>query len=90
MKALWLVLLLTGCGITVNETGSSTAQPRALFSGNFMPTCWAMCTINNSLTNTESGMSGTLTGGALSNTQTQSLKLGGGAPTPPVVPVPVP
>jgi hypothetical protein len=91
MKALLLLsslLVLGGCGITNIPEGGTPAQPRGLFAGNFMPSCWLFCTISNSLTNTESGMSGSVTGGALSNTQTQSLKLGGGAPTPPVVPVP--
>ena len=90
MKPLLLssLLVLSGCGIT-NIPEGSPAQPRGLMAGNFMPSCWLFCTISNSLTNTESGMSGSVTGGAVSNTQTQSLKLGGGVPTPPTV-VPVP
>ena len=92
MKALLLLsslFMLGGCGMTYNAADSSTPQPRALMAGNFIPSCWMFCTITNELVNTESGMSGAVTGGAVSNTQTQSLKLGGGVPTPPTV-VPVP
>jgi hypothetical protein len=83
------VLMLSGCGTTNIPPGATPSQPRALQAGNFLPSCWMFCTITNELVNTESGMSGAVTGGAVSNTQTQSLKLGGGVPTPPTV-VPVP
>ena len=78
-----LQLFLVGCGITNIPEGGSPAQPRGLMAGNFMPSCWIFCTITNELVNTESGMSGSVTGGAVSNTQTQSLKLGGGGKTSP-------
>ena len=75
MKALWLsgLLVLGGCGTTNLPPGSTPAQPRALQAGNFMPSCWIGCAITNSITSTESGVSGAVTGGAASSQQTTTV-----------------
>ena len=76
MKALLLLsslLVLSGCGITNIPAGATPSQPRGLFAGNFMPSCWIGCAITNSITSTESGVSGAVTGGAASSQQTTTV-----------------
>ena len=67
------VLALSGCGITNIPPGNTSSQPRALQAGNFMPSCWIGCSITNSITSTEQGNEGAVTGGAATSQQTTTV-----------------
>jgi hypothetical protein len=69
MRAILLVLLLSGCGQTQSWNKGAT-QPRALLHGIELPSCVVWCTISASITSTESGNAGAITGGDLQTTQT--------------------
>lgn len=70
IRAIVLLLALTGCASTSHETAAS--QPRALLWGLVQPYCLFWCTQTASVTSAESGASG-ITGGSPSTTETLGL-----------------
>jgi hypothetical protein len=87
MRAILLVLLLSGCAQQGWSKGAT--QPRALLHSIDMPFCIFVCQISASITSTESGNAGTVSGGDLQSVQTYSptTKTGAGSPTISAVPV---
>jgi hypothetical protein len=64
-----LMLALTGCAQQAGWNKGAT-QPRALLHSIDMPFCIFLCQISASITSTESGNAGSVTGGDLQSTQT--------------------
>jgi hypothetical protein len=83
------VLFLGGCAQSVGWN-KGTAQPRALLHSIEMPFCIFVCQISASITSTEPGNAGTVSGGDLQATQVyapvttknNSGSSGGSAPAP--------